>query len=102
MSIQTPTQFAWTEYTVTWVIRAVGVGIVCGIVLLFASSFGLYWTIAVSIFSAAIMVGVLFWTIAEMIEDGLATDTDTSEDSTEYIEGSLPPLEETSDEKENQ
>lgn len=79
MSLQTATRFRWLSYTKTWLIRAFGASIVCSFVVWGLASFGLVGFMIGGIVSAFIIGAVLLWTVAEMVEDGLANEASTAE-----------------------
>ena len=71
MSIQTATQFAWGKYTLKWALRAFAASIGCAILVLMFAQLGVVGIAISGVISTVAIGGVLLWTVAEMVDDGL-------------------------------
>jgi len=79
MSFNTTTRFAWIAYTKRWLIRCFAVGVGCSLLIGASVAFGWLGVVIASVVSVSIAGGVLLWTVAEMVEDGLPNDGSATE-----------------------
>lgn len=83
MVLDTPSTVAWDRYAGLCLARWFGIGVIISLVFILIAALipgPAWWVLLLGSLTAAVsLVYVVFWTVAEMIEDGLPNDSSATE-----------------------